>query len=36
MRLFVGLELPWALRLRVAMLSGGGIGSEFARCSPTK
>ena len=25
MRLFVGLELPWALRLRVAMLSGGGI-----------
>lgn len=25
MRLFVGLELPWELRQRVAMLSGGGI-----------
>jgi 2'-5' RNA ligase len=25
MRLFVGLELPWALRQRVAMLAGGGI-----------
>jgi len=25
MRLFVGLELPWELRQRVAMLAGGGI-----------
>jgi RNA 2',3'-cyclic 3'-phosphodiesterase len=25
MRLFVGLDLPWELRQRVAMLSGGGI-----------
>ena len=25
MRLFVGLELPWELRQRVAMLSGAGI-----------
>ena len=25
MRLFVGLELPWALRQRLAMLSGAGI-----------
>jgi RNA 2',3'-cyclic 3'-phosphodiesterase len=25
MRLFVGLDLPWALRQRIAMLSGAGI-----------
>jgi 2'-5' RNA ligase len=32
MRLFVGLDLPWELRQRVAMLAGAGIPG--ARCVP--
>jgi 2'-5' RNA ligase len=32
MRLFVGLDLPWALRQRVAMLAGAGIpGARWVR-----
>jgi 2'-5' RNA ligase len=34
MRLFVGIELPWELRRRVAMLAGGGIPG--ARWVPTE
>ncbi|MEJ0018958.1 MAG: RNA 2',3'-cyclic phosphodiesterase [Acetobacteraceae bacterium] len=34
MRLFVGLDLPWALRQRIALLSGAGIPG--ARWVPTE